>query len=228
VDENIVNIENGSLNYRLGNTMIPALRGINISIQRGEFSIIAGPSGSGKTSLLNCIGLIDTLSAGLLEICGKDMSALSCSLLTKLRRNEIGIIFQSFNLIPVLDAFENVEYPLLLTKFSRKQRKEIVYRYLEKVGLYERRHHKPKELSVGEMQRVAVARALVKNPSIILADEPTANLDSRNSVAIIELMRALHEEDGSAYIISSHDPLVVERADRLVHIRDGMITAMSS
>jgi putative ABC transport system ATP-binding protein len=212
--------------YTLGKTSIPALKDVCLSVERNEFLVIAGPSGSGKTTLLNIIGLIDSPSAGSLRFGGDELPAGKTKDSFRYRRDRLGYIFQTFNLIPVLNAYENVEYPLILSGIPKPERKTRVLDMLEKVGLLDRRKHKPRELSGGERQRVSIARAVVKNPDIVLADEPTANLDSRTGLAVLRLMERLNAEEGVAFVISSHDPMIVERGKRVIFLRDGAIEKM--
>jgi putative ABC transport system ATP-binding protein len=209
--------------YRLGKTEVPALRGISLAIAPGEFVAIAGPSGSGKTSALNLIGCIDKPTAGRILFEEEDITAIPLPALAATRREKLGFIFQTFNLIPVLDAYENVEYPLLLQHFSAPERKRRVVQALERVGLADRAKHKPNELSGGERQRVAIARALVGDPRVVLADEPTANLDSVTAGEIIALMRRLNEEQGVTFIFSTHDARILQAAVRVVYLHDGRI-----
>jgi putative ABC transport system ATP-binding protein len=211
--------------FMLGKTEVNALRGISLDIADGEFAVLAGPSGSGKTTLLNLFGLIDAPDSGDLDFAGRSVAKLSAAVLTAIRRDRIGFIFQNFNLIPVLSAFENVEFPLLLLKMKTAERRSRVQEALTKVGLWERRRHKPAELSGGEQQRVAIARALVKKPALVIADEPTANLDSRTTHEIMNLMRALNETDGATFLIASHDPLVIDSSRRVIRLQDGRIAS---
>lgn len=209
--------------YRLGKTEVPALRGISLAIAPGEFVAIAGPSGSGKTSALNLIGGIDKPTAGRILFEEKDITEIPLPALAVTRREKLGFIFQTFNLIPVLNAYENVEYPLLLQHFSVPERKQRVLQALERVGLADRAKHKPNELSGGQRQRVAIARALVGDPRVVLADEPTANLDSVTAEEIIALMRRLNQEQGVTFIFSTHDARIMQAAARVVHLHDGRI-----
>jgi len=222
--EAIVEIRAVIKEYPLGNQVVPALRGVDLTIERGEFTTIAGPSGSGKTTLLNLIGCIDTPTSGMVVVNGQQTSSLNDRALTRLRLQSLGFIFQSFNLIPVLDVFQNVEFPLLLqgTK-STLERKKEVEDVIQKVGLQPYLHHRPNELSGGQRQRVAIARALVTRPAIVLADEPTANLDSTTGSSIIDLMRELNRNEKITFIFSTHDHQVMNRADRIVRIADGKV-----
>ena len=221
----LVEIADVKKHYMLGDTRVDALRGVSLTIDRGEFMAIAGPSGSGKSTILNMIGCIDTPSEGRVIIDGTEVEHLSDAELTRYRRTRIGFIFQSFNLIPVLNVYENIEFPLLLGNgHTRKQREEIVMHFVEEVQLADRLSNKPNELSGGQRQRVAIARALVTRPRIVLADEPTANLDSETGHRIIELMREVNEAEKTTFIFSTHDSHIMEHARRVVNIRDGLVT----
>jgi putative ABC transport system ATP-binding protein len=221
----IVAVEDVSKIYKLGKAEVHALRGVSLVVDRGEFLAIAGPSGSGKTTLLNLVGCVDTPTAGQVVMDGKDTKTLSERALTDLRLHHIGFIFQTFNLVQVLSVFQNVEFPLLLQGgLSRKERRARVTELLEAVGLSEHARHRPSELSGGQRQRVAVARALVTRPALVLADEPTANLDSQTGETIIDLMRDMNRKDGTTFIFSTHDPKVMAHATALVRIADGRVT----
>jgi len=210
--------------YPLGKLVVKAVRGVDLSIERGEFTAISGPSGSGKTTLLNLIGCVDVPTAGMVQIDGQSTSALSDRQLTDLRLRKIGFIFQSFNLINVLDVYQNVEFPLLLQgSLSSGERQKRVHEMVEKVGLTNQLTQRPNELSGGQRQRVAIARALVTRPSIVLADEPTANLDSATGTAIIDLMKDLNHHEQITFIFSTHDPKVTDRAGRVVKVVDGLL-----
>ncbi len=220
----IVSVQNVSKNYQLGKTVVPALRGVSLEIETGEFLSIAGPSGSGKTTLLNLIGCVDTATSGQVRVAGKDTALLGERQLTDLRLHTIGFIFQSFNLVQVLSVFQNVEFPLLLQgKLTRKEREVRVMGLLEAVGIGGYRRHRPSELSGGQRQRVAVARALVSRPALVLADEPTANLDSQTGENIIDLMKELNRRDGTTFIFSTHDPKVMAHASAVIRIADGQL-----
>ncbi len=211
--------------YQQGKIEVPALRGIDLTVEQGEFTIIFGPSGSGKTTLLNMLGCLDTPTEG--EIClnGRKISDLSKKDLAMTRRYNIGFIFQNYNLIPVLTAYENVEFALrLIDHSSEKQIKEKVLKMLEEVGLKGLETRRPNELSGGEQQRVAIARALVKEPKIVLADEPTANLDSKTGIEVIKIMVKMNQELGTTSIFSTHDPQIMKYAKRLINLKDGMIS----
>ncbi|MBS1152402.1 MAG: transporter ATP-binding protein [Myxococcaceae bacterium] len=221
----IVSIRDVVKEYNLGKVVVPALRGVSLDVDKGEFISIAGPSGSGKTTLLNLIGCVDTATRGTVEVAGRNTSSLTERQLTSLRLDTIGFIFQSFNLVSVLTVFQNVEFPLLLqNRLSKSERKSRVMQLLEQVGLATHAKHRPNELSGGQRQRVAVARALVTDPQIVLADEPTANLDSVTGQAIIDLMRALNEQKGTTFIFSTHDHKVMQHANAVVQLADGKIT----
>ncbi len=219
----VVEVTEVTKHYQLGKTVIQALRGVTLEIEGGEFLCIAGPSGSGKTTLLNLIGCLDKPTAGQVAIEGREITNLSVYELAKLRRHKIGFIFQTFNLIPVLSAYENVELPLFMKGVEPSERQQRVHRVLEALGLDGLAHHRPDELSGGQQQRVAIARALVTEPVIILADEPTANLDSETGKAIIELMHQMNQQSGTTFIFSTHDPKVMERASRVINLKDGLI-----
>jgi len=209
--------------YHTGKTVVQALRGVSLSIDSGEFLSIAGPSGSGKSTLLNLLGCIDTLTSGTIRFQGKDLGSLSSDEASAFRREKIGFVFQSFNLIPVLSAYENVALPLELLHWDSKRIRTAVLSILAEVGLEGLEKRKPAELSGGQQQRVAIARALVKNPAVVLADEPTANLDSKTGEEILHLMRSLNERHGTVFVFSTHDPMVMEYARRLVYLHDGCI-----
>jgi len=220
----IVQLKGVEKDYELGKTIVPALRSIDLEIARGEFTTIAGPSGSGKTTLLNLVGCVDVATRGEVHVDGHETHNLSDRALTTLRLNTLGFIFQSFNLVPVLSVFQNVELPLLLGgHLSRKERKERVETIMARVGLSDQLTKRPNELSGGQRQRVAIGRALVGKPKIVLADEPTANLDSGTGATIIELMRELNHQDHTTFIFSTHDPRVWEHARRIIKLEDGRI-----
>jgi putative ABC transport system ATP-binding protein len=202
---------------------VTAVNGISLDIMRQRFTMIVGPSGSGKTTLLNLIGCIDVPTSGRIEVCGEDVAKLSDNKITDFRARNIAFVFQNFNLYPVLSAYENVEYPLLLIGMPAKQREERTLAMLEAVGLADQRRHRPNQLSGGQKQRVAIARALVKHPEIVLADEPTANLDSQTGEQIIALMHKVQREQKVSFIFSSHDPQLISRAEDTFVIRDGKL-----
>jgi len=218
----IVSVKDAVKNYTLGKVVVPALRGISLEVRGGEFLSIAGPSGSGKTTLLNLIGCVDTPTSGTVEVAGKDTRALSERELTELRLHTIGFIFQSFNLVSVLSVMQNIELPLLLQReLATVERRKRVMTLLERVGIGEYANHRPNELSGGQRQRVAIARALVARPQLVLADEPTANLDSVTGENILDLMKELNRTEGTTFIFSTHDQKVMAHASSVVRLADG-------
>jgi putative ABC transport system ATP-binding protein len=219
----VTKIENVTRVFKVGTVETQALRGVNLSIEDGEFISLVGPSGSGKTTLLQMIGCLDQPTSGQIYINGKDVSRLNRNQRADLRRGTIGFIFQFFALIPTLSAYENVEMPLILTGHSASERKARVMELLEAVGLADRAHHHPDQLSGGEQQRVAIARALATKPSLILADEPTANLDTPNGKLVMETMTRLNQETGVTFVFATHDPRVFNYARRVITMRDGLI-----
>ena len=219
----VVRLDHIARVYHTGSVSIPAVRDISLEIKPRVFCVIAGPSGSGKTTLLNMIGCIDIPDSGQIEVRGEDVLRLSDNALADFRARNIGYVFQSFNLIPVLSAFENVEYPLLLLNVPPAERRRRTMAMLEAVGLATQAKQRPNELSGGQKQRVAIARALVKEPALVLADEPTANLDSVTGTAIITLMRQMQETFHTSFIFSTHDPRLMAEADQTFSIRDGML-----
>jgi putative ABC transport system ATP-binding protein len=212
--------------YRLDAVDVPALVDIDLVILPDRFTVISGPSGSGKTTLLNLIGCIDRPDRGTIMVGGKPVQSMSDDALSDFRARRLGFVFQNFNLLPVLTAFENVEYPLLLARAPRAARARRVGKLLAAVGLEGFGHHRPGQLSGGQRQRVAIARALARKPQLVLADEPTANLDSKTGSEIIELMRSLQQRHHVSFVFSSHDPKVLEAADDAVHIHDGRIVSV--
>jgi putative ABC transport system ATP-binding protein len=208
--------------YPMGDLTVQALRGVNLTVEPGEFTVIAGPSGSGKSTVLNLIGCLDRPSAGEVRIEGRPVASLGDEALGELRASRIGFIFQSFNLIPVLTAYENVELALRLAG-QKGDNRARVEKALADVGLKDHMARRPAQLSGGQQQRVAIARALVKAPALVIADEPTANLDSHNGKAILELMREMNARAGVTFLFSTHDPMVMERAKRVVRLVDGEI-----
>jgi putative ABC transport system ATP-binding protein len=207
--------------YQAESVAVRAVKDVTLSIAPDRFSIVIGPSGSGKTTLLNLIGCIDAPNSGELEVCGQNVSALDDDSLADFRARNIGFIFQNFSLIPVLSAYENVEYPLLLVGMAASERRRRTLSMLEAVGLGPQAQQRPNQLSGGQKQRVAIARALVKAPQIVLADEPTANLDTTTGAAIIGLMRRVQTESRTSFIFATHDPQLISHADELFGIRDG-------
>lgn len=222
----IIEMKNVKKVYPLGKTEVAAVKGVSFSIDKGDFISIAGPSGSGKTTILNMIGCIDIPTEGTVKILDKITSTLNDREITNLRHDVLGFIFQSFNLIPVLNVYENIEFPLLLgrDRMDNKEKEEWIEYLMQEVGLFEWKKHRPNELSGGQRQRVAIARALVTKPQIVLADEPTANLDSETGEAIIELMKRMNTELGTTFVFSTHDPTIVEIADHIIRLHDGLIT----
>jgi putative ABC transport system ATP-binding protein len=211
--------------YRTGPIEVPALRGVSLRVAPGEFLAIAGPSGSGKTTLLNIIGGLDRADAGEVLVEGKNLQLLSPGELARLRLQRLGFVFQAYNLLPVLTALENAEFTLLLQGVPAAQRKERVQKLFAEIGLANLEHRRPGELSGGQQQRVAVARAMVTEPALILADEPTANLDSVMATALLEVMEQLNRAHGTTFVYATHDPQVMERARRLIRLHDGQIAS---
>ncbi|GBE35933.1 ABC transporter ATP-binding protein YtrE [bacterium BMS3Bbin07] len=222
-ENEVIRVESVSRNYRSGEVEVRALKSLSLSIKRGEFTAIAGPSGSGKTTLLNIIGGLDTPSSGRVILAGKPINEMSGNELSDFRRDHIGFIFQSYNLIPVLTVKENVEYVMLLQGVPEQERSQRVKAILREVGLEGMDKRLPIQLSGGQQQRVAVARAMVSRPDIILADEPTANLDSATGAALLDMMSSLNEKSGMTFIFSTHDRMIMEKSRRLIMLRDGQI-----
>jgi len=219
----VTKIENVTRNFKVGNVETRALRGVSLTIESGEFTALVGPSGSGKTTLLQLIGCLDQPTCGHIYINDKDISKRNSNHRADMRRGTNGFIFQFFALIPTLTAYENVEMPLLLVGKGASERRERVNELLEAVDLSDRAHHRPDQLSGGQQQRVAIARALATHPSLILADEPTANLDTANGKQIMETMTRLNQETGVTFIFATHDPRVIRYARRIVTLRDGLV-----
>jgi putative ABC transport system ATP-binding protein len=211
--------------YPMGDLEVQALKGINLEISEGDFVAVAGPSGSGKTTLMNIIGLIDSFSRGSLFINNLEIKAQKRRELARLRRDLLGFIFQSFNLLPVLNVFENVELPLIISGKggTKAKRREMVNYLLEEVGLGDRSRHIPTELSGGQQQRVAIARALVTSPRIVIADEPTANLDSKTGKKVLGLMKEINKNEKTTFLFSTHDPKIWKMADHVIFLQDGLI-----
>jgi putative ABC transport system ATP-binding protein len=209
--------------FNMGKISIDILKGISLNIEDGEFAAIIGESGSGKSTLLNIMGGLMPLTSGEITMCGEKIDKLSENQLALFRRKHLGFVFQSYNLMPQLTALENVEMPLIFSGISKKKRKTIAAEYLEKVGLKDRLTHKPGELSGGQQQRVSIARALVNNPDIVLADEPTGNLDSKNSVEVMEVLKELNTISKKTFIIVTHSEQVCSYATRIIKVRDGLI-----
>ena len=210
--------------YRQGEVEVKALGGIDLEVEPAEFMALAGPSGSGKTTLLNLVGGLDRVTSGIIHMDGKEITSMSQSELSEMRLRKIGFVFQAYNLIPVLTALENVEFVLMLQGMRRSERVERAELMLKEVGLEEQLNRRPSELSGGQQQRVAVARAIVARPAIVLADEPTANLDSKNGERLLDIMEALNDRHKITFVFSTHDSMVMERARRVVHLRDGAIS----
>jgi putative ABC transport system ATP-binding protein len=222
-NNSIIKIENLVKRFPVGKSEFTALNGISVSLGAGEFAGLVGPSGSGKTTLLNIIGSLDTPSGGEVEVLGRSVSTLSHKESAKLRNNHIGFIFQTFNLLPVYTVYENVEFALLLQKLSASERKTKVMDALEWVGLTDKVKSRPSMLSGGECQRVAIARSMVKKPEIVLADEPTANLDSKNSHHILQTMKKLNRELNTTFIFATHDEKVMQYLNRIISLEDGKV-----
>jgi len=209
--------------YQQGKVAVEALQGIDLSVDRGEFIALAGPSGSGKTTVLNLIGGLDDITQGKIVVDGQDISRLKSSQLSDMRLHKIGFVFQSYNLVPVLSAVENVEFVMMLQGIPRSERLERSRAILKEVGLEDLMGRRPAEMSGGQQQRVAVARAIVSEPVLVLADEPTANLDSRTGERLLVLMKELNQSKGITFVFSTHDKMVMERAQRIVLLRDGVV-----
>ena len=216
-----VTFDRVSKTYQSGDIEVPALRSVSLEIPKKRFSMVLGPSGSGKTTLLNLVGCLDLPTEGLIRVFNQDVAQLTDDEISEFRARNIAFIFQSFNLNPVLSAYENVEFPLILLNIARKERDERVRKILDSVGLLKHSKHRPNQLSGGQRQRVAIARALVKGPGLVLADEPTANLDSKTGAAIIELMHRVQEEQGATFLFSTHDPQLISHAQEVFVVRDG-------
>ena len=221
--KSIVRLKNVTKDYGRDQALTHALRGVNLELEVGEFTAMAGPSGSGKSTLLNIIGGLDRPTAGQVEVDGREINSLSNTQLGLLRRDRLGFIFQSYNLIPVLTALENAEYVLMLQGIPTAERRERVREVLKEVGLEGLENRYPRQLSGGQQQRVAIARAIVSKPALVLADEPTANVDSETGKALLDLMRKLNEEKEVTFFFSTHEEAVMKRARRLLQLRDGVI-----
>ncbi|MBI2066938.1 MAG: ABC transporter ATP-binding protein [Deltaproteobacteria bacterium] len=221
--ENQILLEAVEKVYRTNGLPVKALTNVSLTFASGEFAVLAGPSGSGKSTLLNLIGALDRPTSGGVKVAGRDLLQMNLRQLSEFRLRKIGFVFQSYNLIPVLTAIENVEYILLLQGIDPKERRERAMALLERVGLLDQVGKRPGEMSGGQQQRVAVARALVSRPELILADEPTANLDSQTGATLIDLFRELNEQFQTTFLFASHDPMVIERARRVVRLKDGRI-----
>jgi len=223
----VIELQDVTRVYKIGEVETPALRGVNLTIEQGEFSAIVGPSGSGKTTMLQLMGCLDRPSTGTVHIDGQDVTQLKPNQRADLRKGTIGFIFQFFALIPGLTAYENIELPLLLTGEKGGERRARVNELLEAVGLSDRARHRPDQMSGGEQQRVAIARALATQPVLILADEPTANLDTDNGNQVMEIMQRLNAETGTTFVFATHDPRVIPFARRVVTLRDGRVSENS-
>ena len=219
----VVRLEGVAKSYRLGRVQVPALAGVTLEVARGDFLALAGPSGSGKTTLLNLIGCIDKPNSGRVVVDGIDVTALPLHRLAATRREVLGFVFQTFNLIPVLTAYENVEYPLLLRGLGRGERRERVAHWLAQVGLTPQARQRPDQLSGGQRQRVAIARAMAGDPKLVLADEPTANLDSETAAKILDLLQRLNGETHTTFVFATHDPALIARAPRCIRMHDGAL-----
>ena len=224
----MIRLETVFRTYQLGKTQVEALRGVDLQINRGEFVAIMGPSGSGKSTLMHLLGALDQPNGGIVFLNGQDIVQHSRNVLAELRGKKVGFVFQMFNLIPTLSALDNVEYPMMFQGVPRRERRTRAKRLLGLVGLEDRMRHKPSELSGGERQRVAIARALANDPEILLADEPTGNLDSKSGKQIMELLARLNEEHGMTLIVVTHDPAIAGYAQRTIHILDGQIQDLAN
>ncbi len=220
---NIIEIQDVEKIYQDNGVPVHALRGVTMNVETGEFLVIAGPSGSGKTTLLNVIGALDTPTRGKVYLEGEDLSTKNRNEIASIRLHKLGFVFQAYNLIPVLSALENIEFTMMLRGIPEKERHERAMALMEELGIAELANKRPNEMSGGQQQRVAVARAMVNDPSIILADEPTANLDTKTGANLLDLMQRMNEEKNLTFVFSSHDPLVIERAKRLLLLKDGLI-----
>ena len=219
----VVELENVAKVYQQGDQRVEALRGLTMTVRTGEFTAISGPSGSGKTTALNLIGALDTPSAGTVRLEGADLGTLTRQQLSRLRRDRIGFVFQAYNLLPILSAYENAEIVMAVQGVAEAQRRERVMELLARVGLEGLEHRRPSELSGGQQQRVAIARAIAAGPAVVLADEPTANVDSNTADALLEMMETLNREQQVTFLFSTHDPRVMARARRLIRLVDGRI-----
>ena len=225
MSEHVVSTRAVTRTFQLGDVAVKALRGVDFDLDRGEFAAVAGPSGSGKTTLFNLIGGLDEPTDGEVFVDGAPLSGMKRKTLARLRLDKIGFVFQAYNLIPVLTAYENVEYPLILKKVPAAERKQRVEALLDAVGLKEMMHRRPSQMSGGQQQRIAIARSLVCDPVVVLADEPTANVDSETGSDLLELMKRLNREKGITFLFSTHDPAVMDAAHRLIRLKDGRIVS---
>ena len=221
--QSVIELQNIKKTYQQGAVEVQALRGLDLTIAPGEFTAICGPSGSGKSTALNIIGGLDVPTSGVVKVAGTDLSSMSRRALSELRRDKIGFVFQAYNLIPVLSAFENAEAVLALQGRSAEERTKRVYELLEEVGLKGMEDRRPDQLSGGQQQRVAIARAIAPEPAVVLADEPTANVDSETATKLLDLMERLNKARGATFVFSTHDPRVMERASRIVYLVDGVV-----
>lgn len=219
----IVHLDNVTRVYEQGQLAVNAVNGVTLDIKKGDFCVLVGPSGSGKTTMLNLIGALDEPTSGRVLIEGRDLADLSRHQLSRLRRDRLGFVFQAYNLVPTLSAYENAEFVLALQGVPKKEREERVMGILKEVGLEGLEHRRPPELSGGQQQRVAIARSIAHEPAVVLADEPTANVDSVTADALIVMMQKLNEEDGVTFLFSTHDQRVMDRAHRILRMRDGKI-----
>lgn len=223
--EPIISLRDVTKVYRQGSVDVHALRGLTMDVEAGEFTAICGPSGSGKTTMLNLIGALDAMTSGSIVLEGRELASLNKKELSELRRDRIGFVFQAYNLMPVLTAYENAEMVLWVQGVDGSSRRERVMGLLEQVGLKGMENRRPSELSGGQQQRVAIARAIASNPAVVLADEPTANVDSETAETLLELMEELNREQGVTFVFSTHDPQVMERARRVVRLVDGRVAS---
>jgi putative ABC transport system ATP-binding protein len=221
----LIRLEKVVKEYRDNGVPVMALGGVDLSIEQGEFTVVMGPSGSGKSTMLNLMGGLDQPTSGLVKVVGKDTSVLSNTQLSKLRLFKIGFVFQAYNLVPVLTAYENAEYVLMLQGMPATERRERIMSLLKTVGLEDLENRFPRELSGGQQQRVAIARAIAPEPELVLADEPTANVDSKTSESLLDLMMQLNADKGVTFLFSTHDPAVMQRARRIIRLKDGLIDA---
>lgn len=219
----MIKINNLCKKYLMGKNVISALNGVSLEMKKGEYICVAGPSGSGKSTFLNMLGLIDTPTSGEIIFDGQKVFKLKEKELHRFRKERIAFIFQNFNLIPILSAYENIDFPMLINKVPKKERKYRIEKFADAVGVREYLNHRPDELSGGQQQRISIARALVTNPEVVLADEPTANLDTVNTNNILGLMKRLQKDEKTTFIIATHDPDIMKQADRLIKIRDGKV-----